>query len=71
MAGGGRIVGAAEDATRILPGKDAVDAGHPVAMAAEAAHLRQEARCRAILGEGRPNPGSGRIVTAKDARRPG
>jgi hypothetical protein len=40
MAGNGRVVGAAEDAMRVLPGKDAIDAGHTVAMSAEAAHQR-------------------------------
>src|SRR5215469_9787876 len=37
-AGDRRIVSAAEDAARILPGKDHVDAGCPVAMLAKGAY---------------------------------
>jgi len=70
-AGDGRIVGAAEDAARILPGKHSVDAGHPIVMAAEAAHLRQETRRWAILGELGSGPGAGRVVAAEYSRRPG
>jgi hypothetical protein len=39
-----RIVGAAEDAARVLAGEDPVDPSHPVTVPTEAAYLRQKVR---------------------------
>ena len=39
-------------------------------MPVEAAHLRQEARRRAILSEGSGEPGIGRVIAAEHPRRP-
>ena len=60
-----RIVNAAEDATRILPGKDPVDPRLPVAVPTQAAHLQQEVRGWAIPREGHGCPGAGRVVPAE------
>ena len=43
------IIGASEDAARILPGKDQIDIGGAVAMPTKAAHLRQKTGDRLIL----------------------
>ena len=55
---------------RVLSSIDAIDAGHSVAMSAEAAHLRQEARHRTTLSEARGGPSSGRVVTAPSRSDP-
>jgi len=60
-----RIVGAAEDAARVLAGEDPVDPSHPVTVPTEAAYLRQKVRGRAVLREGRGGPAACRIVAAE------
>src|SRR5215472_8021717 len=68
-AGYGRIVDAAENAARILSGKDQIHAGDPIAVPAETAYLRQKAGDRLILCQGGGGPGAGRVVAAEYLRR--
>ena len=66
-----RVIAAAEDAPRILPGEDEVDSGLSIAMRAEAADLRQKIRRWAILCERYRGPGASRVVATEHPRRAG
>ena len=65
----GRIVDAAENAARILSGKDQIHTGDPIAVTAETAHLRKKAGDRLILCQGGAGPRTGRVRAAEYLRR--
>ena len=70
-AGRHRVIVAAENAPRVLPGEDEVDSRLAVAMRAEAADLRQKIRRWAVLCQYYGIPSAGRVVATVHRRGAG